>query len=256
MSIAELDKRCVVYWIRRKDHNDMFSQGYIGITSVRLGARFDQHKCAARKGGTRTISNALRKYDDIIITEILVGTVEYCCMIENKLRPIARIGWNLAVGGEKPMLGFNHTEETKLKVSLNNGMRGKPLTEDHKQKLSVALKGKTVSSEVKQTLSELAKERIKTEEGKAQLERAVKAAALSRLNKPSWEIPKADKNTWLMADKIYDLMMENPEIKSSALSKLLGVPSSKLQKIYPKIKNGWNPHLCQDWLNFKHNLEN
>lgn len=62
-------------------------------------------------------------------------------------------GYNMTIGGEAPMRGKHHTEETKLKLSEATKGRvawnkGKHLTEEHKNKLK-----KIKSEETKQKMS-------------------------------------------------------------------------------------------------------
>lgn len=95
-----------IYWIRAKDHSDIMSEGYIGVSKDankrwKYG-HFWSHK-NSRHDNPR-LSNAIAKHGwDNLVKEILVmGSEDYCYEIEKKLRPTEEIGWNLAVGGGKP----------------------------------------------------------------------------------------------------------------------------------------------------------
>lgn len=115
--------KCRVYWIHLPEHTDMFSQGYVGITVKTVEHRYAQHtQNTKHKTKRNTINNAINKYGDRLICEkVLEGSVEYCRGIENKLRPLPNIGWNISIGGDlPPMTGRKHSEESRTKMSLSN----------------------------------------------------------------------------------------------------------------------------------------
>ena len=49
-------------------------------------------------------------------------------------------------------IGTKHSEETKKKMSLNNAMKGKTLSDEQKKILSIAHKGKTLTEKHRETL--------------------------------------------------------------------------------------------------------
>lgn len=70
--------------------------------------------------------------------------------------------------------GKTHTEETKQKMSEaskgeKNNMYGKPLSDEHKQKISQSLKGKPTSEQSKKKMSEAKKGKTFSEEHKQKL---------------------------------------------------------------------------------------
>ena len=89
-----------VYWIRHKDHTDMFSQGYIGV-SKNTKNRWLAH---SRRKDNPHLLNAINLYGwkNLIKEVILIGEETYCYNLESKIRPTKQIGWNIAEGGEKP----------------------------------------------------------------------------------------------------------------------------------------------------------
>ena len=78
-----------VYWLHLSDEQDMFTQGYIGVTS-NIKKRMRSHKHRFK-----------HIWNNIILETILIGSKDYCYSIEKKLRPIRHIGWNCANGGFK-----------------------------------------------------------------------------------------------------------------------------------------------------------
>jgi hypothetical protein len=154
---------CSVYWIRCKDHTDMFSQGYIGV-SKNSERRFNQHQ---RKTENAHLKHAIEKYgwDNLVKTDLLISDEVYCFGVEAKLRPTEKIGWNICAGGGvlpsptqsrsarirlllgKPglMLGKNHTAETRAKMSASkSGLpaknKGILATEAQKQKTTASVR--------------------------------------------------------------------------------------------------------------------
>ena len=74
----------------------------------------------------------------------------------------------------KPFLNKTHTEETKAKMSKNNGRywKGKSLSEESKRKMSEAKLGKTASDETKAKMSEVRKGKTHSEESKRKMAEA------------------------------------------------------------------------------------
>lgn len=110
-----------VYWIHTPNHNDITTEGYIGV-SRNPARRFEEHKNWSQNP---ILSNAFTKYRDITHTILLKGSEDYCYEMEAKLRPTDHIGWNIMDGGGKPpnLLGRKKTEVHRRKIGENN--RGK-----------------------------------------------------------------------------------------------------------------------------------
>ena len=89
-----------LYWIRHKDHTDMFSQGYVGV-SKNTEARWFRH---SRYSDNQHLKAAIKKYgwDNLVKEVVVIGEGTYCYDLEAKIRPIKQIGWNIAEGGAKP----------------------------------------------------------------------------------------------------------------------------------------------------------
>jgi hypothetical protein len=92
----------VVYWVRRPEYTDIFTQGYVGISSQPVKDRWADHsRDSNRHNGI--LRTATKGHKDTIYEVVVVAQDRgYCERIERLLRPKERIGWNLAPGGGNP----------------------------------------------------------------------------------------------------------------------------------------------------------
>lgn len=221
-----------VYWIHLPEHTDITSEGYIGFTSKTVSFRFGQHVCYSGMGKAGHLYNAMRKYGNTLVVDTLVeGTSDYCLMIENKLRPKQKTGWNAGIGGESTMIGYEHSEETKQKMSEASPTKGKRLDLEYVEKRAASRKslGLKHSDEAKRNLSE----------------------ARLRLNLPPWRNPAANLSVWAQCETVFDYMKSGAVGGQYITEKALGFRKDKLSVIYKKLKAGWNPsqdEAYQKWL--------
>lgn len=154
----------VVYWYRLKEHVDIHSQGYVGVTS-RQKQRHWQHTSWIGSS-CLILRRAFEKYgEDLILKDVVFkGTREECLLKEIELRPTAPIGWNAVAGGgvTPDCTGRVHSDETKAKIGRGN--KGKNLgrvspfkgvtgrySESTLEAIGVAHRGKTISEEHKES---------------------------------------------------------------------------------------------------------
>ena len=109
-----------LYWIHRKDHTDIFSQGYVGV-SKNTEARFNTH---SKYSSNPHLKAAIKKYgwNNLAKQIVLISEEKYCYDLEFKLRSSPGIGWNIVPGGGNPpnQKGKIRSKETKLKNSGGN----------------------------------------------------------------------------------------------------------------------------------------
>lgn len=87
----------IVYWIREKDHADIYTQGYVGITKKTLKERVREHK---KNKKNSIVAGKLRQHSDLVCSVIHeVETLEGALILEATYRPFQNIGWNLQKGG-------------------------------------------------------------------------------------------------------------------------------------------------------------
>jgi len=120
-----LNEDCCVYWIRDPEHTDVFTEGYVGVTSD-LRKRVKSHVRNAFKGDYylhRTYKKHL-KDEDFVVEKLLIAPRWYCLEIEYKLRPERYVGWNTAIGGEHTLRhsqvthGLSGTKASKVFASF------------------------------------------------------------------------------------------------------------------------------------------
>jgi hypothetical protein len=91
----------VVYWISKPDQQDIFTEGYIGITKQPVMARWNGHIKDRIKGAKkgRPISAAIIKEPELVFQVLSVHqTFQDALDMERKLRPHPFIGWNTTAG--------------------------------------------------------------------------------------------------------------------------------------------------------------
>jgi hypothetical protein len=133
-----------VYWLRLPEHNDMFLQGYVGITN-NTSRRFKEHLTKTKNAH---LKNAINKYglDNIIKEVIIVADKAYCLMIESLLRNNDSIGWNLIKGGGIPP----SAKGNKYRLGIPGWSKGLKLSDSHRENLSVSHMGQVAWNKGKQ----------------------------------------------------------------------------------------------------------
>ena len=110
-----------VYWIRHPDHTDMFTQGYVGVSS-NLTKRWDRH---AKRTQNAHLANAIKKYgwDNLVKKVVLIADEAYCLAMETKVRAVENIGWNITKGGGKPPAKANSGSFKLGLTPFNKGLK-------------------------------------------------------------------------------------------------------------------------------------
>lgn len=140
-----------VYWIHLPEQTNVAVEGYVGI-AMNFEQRMFAHKSCAKTGKEQTLYKAIRKYgwDNLIKEIILISNEDYCLEIENKLRPLPRIGWNIAVGGGEisgsHLKGVKQSEQhlanrKKSLVGRVSGMKGKKMPQGSIEKTMQYVRG-------------------------------------------------------------------------------------------------------------------
>jgi group I intron endonuclease len=144
------DEKYCVYWIRLKEHTDITTQGYVGV-SFDFFKRMERHKRITSKLQYH-LSNAIKKYgwDNLIKEIVFTGAKEECYKKETQLREKANIGWNEAKGGfggdRSNFINYttrNHTGWSYNKKGTNNPFYSKKHSKESRNKISKT-KSKTI----------------------------------------------------------------------------------------------------------------
>lgn len=137
--------------------NTLNDKCYIGQTSGSIFHRFSQHKCPKTKDSIK-LHNAFNKYgrDNFIIELLITSDTEassddYEIFFIQKYDSINN-GYNISTGGVNggTMRGRLHTEDSKkkmseVKIGKPSNKKGKPISDNTKNKISLSKTGKRVS---------------------------------------------------------------------------------------------------------------
>jgi len=151
-------KECGVYEIV----NTINKKRYVG-SSVNIKRRWQTHKSKLRKGihENEHLQRAWNKYGENCFEFHILRTTERGehLRLENELLATGNYEYNIGTKVGAAMLGRNHTEETKRKISAlhsgeNHPMYGKHLPKITRDKISASNKGKRRSEKSRKRLSE------------------------------------------------------------------------------------------------------
>lgn len=104
-----------VYWIKKINHTDPYTEGYIGVSN-NPKRRFKEHK-----KNNSIVGNNIRKYKDNVELHIIHENVslEEAEKLEFSYRPKYKIGWNIMPGGFIPP-----NQEGILKPHMSDRFKG------------------------------------------------------------------------------------------------------------------------------------
>ena len=246
-----------VYWIHLKEHTDILTEGYVGITSRTVKERLKQHKQAGKskrsKRGIAKVFNVLS--DKLIVTTICECSIEYAGELEFKLRPNENIGWNLAAGGNTVSM----TEEGRKRVSLamkgvpkpqhvldamNNAMLAKPVSDESRRKWSAWATGRVNSPETRLKISQGRK-------GKSppRARSSTEAAIATFASKHPLDLPNQNKTVWLLCDLYYEEYLKGHT--RFVASQRVGGSKGSLVAMWKRFALGFNPLVDERWLEWK-----
>ncbi len=231
-----------VYWIHLPEHTDILSQGYVGITSKTVAERYKGHLKAlkSKKSSHIIFYKALKKHlSRILVTTILEADLEYAKLIENKLRPKIKIGWNTAEGGSSAPIKL-FTDATRTKIS--EALKGRVKTQAEIENIRKALLGKSRPVHVIEAMR-----KAKTGVPRSELSKDSQKATLKA---SPWRNRSAKLDVWAECVTIHrNFMLGADTLKS--LSTACEIPQTSLVCILKKLKAGWNPIEDINWVDFK-----
>lgn len=250
----------IVYWVRRPEHADMFSEGYIGVSSRTLEERIAEHVKVSNENHKKVyaIHKAIKSIgiENLVYSILVIGEESYCYEVEAKLRSRARIGWNITEGGSKPpsKVGFKHSEESKEKISKI--WKGKKRTPESVARSVESRKGFRHSEESLEKMREAStgrkqspetvEKRVSKVRGQKRTEEQKKKFSESRLSKNPWEIKPAKIETWEKADIYFEYWRE--EKSPYKVSRKLGLSHGALAAMFKWFERGYVPLENKIWL--------
>ncbi len=98
------EKVAVLYWLHLKESTDVFTQGYVGVTTRLIDVRFKEH--------CNKFNNSYNPYNplhlafaehgiqNIVKTRLCVCDVKRAYELEKIFRPFEYMGWNTVEGGK------------------------------------------------------------------------------------------------------------------------------------------------------------
>lgn len=242
-----MSKQFLVYWAHLPSHADMFTEGYIGITSKSIDKRIWQHRNSAKNGKKTRFYDALRKHGEVIVFEtILTCSKEYAEFIEAKLRPLERIGWNIAVGGFSGNAHLRKYKPISEESRKRRSDSAKKNFEIHAETAKRVHTGRVRSDETRLKISNSLKGRIFTEEQKLNL-------SIATAGKVKWNCSRANKQLWSIADFLFNAWVASNKCGVKNLASILSINKHSLINIHKHFRNGWNPLEDIEWQKFKQN---
>lgn len=154
MNLEELEQQnhTFVYWIHEQNHDDPRTQGYVGITD-RLVKRFSEH----HRYPNHHVRKALKEHDDLSFTILHYGSREECLNVEQQLRPVENVAWNLKKGGRHEGIHITTKKSPELvenlrRRMLNNtfacALKGRKQSPEHIAKRVAAIKAKKINVDI------------------------------------------------------------------------------------------------------------
>jgi hypothetical protein len=260
------DKIYTVYWLHLKEHTDIRSEGYVGITSKTAEYRFDKHCKNADKGGEFVIHSAIRKHgkDSIFVDVICFTTDEHARWLEKSLRPEPFIGWNMQRGGiGNPYL----TEDQKERQARNRANTlaqkgGLPSGENHhnwkggceqwkrKHGLFIKKDKQETSRRVKQKNREFLESGGIWPSSRPEVKEKFSEVHKQRFKDNGWWVnSQANRHMWLSAAKVM-LFRKATALPRNLLAEMIGVSPKSIPKLTDKLFSGWNPLEDERWIKF------
>jgi len=204
-----------VYWIRKAEHSDVLSEGYVGVSN-NFETRMKAH--SYKEGTNLHLHRAIDNYgwDNLEKSVLIYGDRDYCLYIEKKLRPSIKIGWNLTEGGGDPPTLYGPNPKLRGRKAWNKGKKGEcspetvakmraarlgkppankgvPLTDEQRLKLSKALKGRVSPRKGVKVPAEIVEKTASKNRGRVQSaeEKAMRSQRLKGIKK---SVPRSDEH--------------------------------------------------------------
>lgn len=255
-----------VYWIHRPEHTDVFTQGYVGVTSKTAQERYKVHVDTSNAKSSRksVVHKAIKSIgkDNLIVDTICIAEEWYCYDLENKLRPDKSIGWNVAIGGTKPpgVKGLPVSQETRDKLSkaqkgrkrtpeqieaTRQALIGYKHTDETKAKVSAALRGRKPTEKMLMLLAERNRARV----GSTRKQSSKDKQAQTLKDKGWWNTQRANPTIWSQAEWLFTMFHEGwTRYKLARAYEGFGKVGDCLESMWKHFGNGWNPSNDPLWL--------
>lgn len=97
-------KTAALYWLHLDSHTDVFTQGYVGVTTRLINIRFKEHcskfNSSYNQYNPLHLAFAEHGIENIIKTRLCICDVKEAYKLEQLFRPNEYMGWNTVPGGK------------------------------------------------------------------------------------------------------------------------------------------------------------
>lgn len=217
----------LVYWIRKPDHTDIFTQGYVGVTSRTVEERFTEHvkkskSKASKKSIIHKVINSIGS-ENLVADVVCICSEDYAYDLEFKLRPVEFVGWNQNIGGVKPP-----------------SARGRVMKDSTKKKIGMANSGPASPAKLEALKVNL----FRPGHVRSELTKNKHSKTLEQ-NGP-WNNPAANKYFWKNAEIFYEDFSSGLTIVD--VKNKYNLTRNNLKTIFKHFTNGWVPLEDPRWV--------
>jgi hypothetical protein len=234
---------CVVYWIRAENHEDITSEGYVGV-SINFQSRLKQHNSRLKNKRYKytNLYSSIKQFKSVVAEIVYEGTASNCYELEKLLRPFECIAWNKTAGGR----GHNTSGEYQSNIYfLENPQPEPPSYQSYETCLLRSIE------ELKLEYDRLGESDNKAGSLGDRIRRSLSKRVLHYERGP-WANPANtddSKNIYMIADQIYTTWIEYHKPSDRRLGNILNFKAryKSLKTLINLFRQGFVPQQDKRW---------